>query len=128
MARKKMETFALVPKHGWFVVDRVSGTPSDGRPYFIGPGIGFDINRLLVYARNESDAAEVAEEKWPDRMGTKVSKRDEDDAGDVFYHSSGRVYAPKEVRILTVASRVEKGTPELGSEAVLKSGETIRYT
>lgn len=77
MARKR-ETFALVGRDGWFVVDRIAGQVDDGDPWFIGVGAGFDVNRVLVYARDEGDALEVAEEKWPEIMGSKVTKKDEE--------------------------------------------------
>jgi len=129
MRSKKYETFARIP-HGWYVVDKVAGTPHDGHPWFIGTGIGFDINRILVYARNESDAMEISEEKWPDLVGSRVNRRDEskvEESGQGTFFSKGRMYTYKESRIFTVASKVERGTPLPGSEAELKSGQTIRY-
>jgi len=130
MARpaRKTWTFARIP-HGWYVIDKVAGTPHDGRPWFIGTGIGFDINRLLVYARNESDAEEIAEEKWPDLVGDRVDRRNEaeaEESGQSTFFSKGRMYTYKESRIFTAASHVEKGVAD-GSEAILKSGKTIRY-
>jgi len=128
--QKKIQTFAFVPRHGWFVVDRIAGTPHDGSPWFIGTGVGFDINRLLVYARNENDAAEIAEEKWPDRMGDRVLRKDEaevEENGEATFYSKNKMFTYKETRILTIASHIERATAQ-GGEAVLKNGKTIRYT
>ncbi len=129
--KKKTETFALVPGHGWFVVDRITGYPDDGKPWFIGTGIGYDINRLVVFARTEGDAEEIAEEKWPDRMGDRVSRRDEEeveDSGQSTFFAKNSMWTYKESRIFTVAKRIEKGRPLGGSDAALRSGEVIRYT
>ena len=52
----KRETFALVKGFGWMTVDRIGGDKSWGKPWFIGVGMGFDIDRILVYASNETDA------------------------------------------------------------------------
>ena len=95
-----------------------------GHPWFIGTGIGFDINRILVYERGEQDAVEAAEEKWPERMGTKVPKRSEE-SGDFF--AKGHEWRSKEIRICQIAERVEKGHPLIGGDAKLTTGEVIRY-
>ena len=128
--RPKLETLVNVRDHGWMIVDKVAGKPEDGKPWFIAPGIGYDVNRLLVYAGNEGDALEIAEEKWPDRMGDRVARRDEEQvesSGQGTFFARGSMWVYKEVRIFTVASRVEKGTVETGDEATLKNGEKIRY-
>ena len=128
--RPKLETLVNVRDHGWMIVDKVAGKPEDGKPWFIAPGIGYDVNRLLVYAGNEGDASEIAEEKWPDRMGDRVARRDEEQvesSGQGTFFARGSMWVYKEVRIFTVASRVEKGTVETGGEATLKNGEKIRY-
>lgn len=130
MARRK-ETFAFIQGHGWFVVDRATGSLDDGLPWFIGTGIGFDINRLLVYTDNKGDAEEIAEEKWPDRMGDKLSRKEEEEAednGEATFFAKGRMWSYKETRIFQVAKFVEKGTPMGGGDARLVTGEMIRYT
>lgn len=102
------ETFALVPGHGWLIVDRVGPGEIDDygtKPWFIGTGCGFDINRFIVYEQNEQDALETAEEHWSDRIGRN-----------------------SEVRILTVAERVAVGAPQGGSDALLADGERIHYS
>ena len=130
MARKR-ETFALVGRDGWFVVDRIAGQVDDGDPWFIGVGAGFDVNRVLVYARDEGDALEVAEEKWPEIMGSKVTKKDEEGveaAGRSTFLAKGRLWLSKEdVRIFTVADRVERGASLGGGDAELTTGEKVRY-
>jgi hypothetical protein len=131
VARKK-QTFVLVPRHGWFVVDRIAGHAYDGRPWFIGVGMGFDIGRNLVYAFTAGDAEAIAEEKWPERMGTKIARKDEEEAEEsgrgTFFSKGHMWYSAEDIRIFTVAQRVEKGTPEVGGEAKLTTGEVIRYT
>jgi hypothetical protein len=126
------KTFALVPGHGWLVVDRVAGHDYDGRPWFIGVGMGFDIGRILVYASNEGDAEEIAEEKWPERMGTKIARKDEEEAEEsgrgTFFSKGHMWFSSEDIRIFTVAARVEKGVSMIGGDAKLTTGEVIRYT
>jgi hypothetical protein len=128
----KKDTYALVRGHGWFVVDRVAGRPDDGKPWFIGVGMGYDIGRLLVYAGDEGDAEEIAEEKWPDRIGSKIARKDEEEAeesGRSTFFSKGHMwYTDEDIRIFTVAQRVEKGVSKGGGDAQLTTGEMIRYT
>ena len=94
--------------------------------------MGFDVGRLLIYARSEGDAEEIAEEKWPERIGTKIARKDEGEAeesGRSTFMSKGHMwYSAEDIRIFTVAERVEKGTPAGGGEAKLTTGEVIRYT
>lgn len=129
--KKKEETFALIRGEGWFLVDREAGSDYDGKPWFIGVGAGFDILRLLVYAGNETDAEEIAEEEWPDRMGSKLSPEEAEEAeeeGRYVFYSDGDAYVSRETRIFAVAKRVEKGVPDkYGREAKLTTGETIEY-
>lgn len=56
----------------WFTVDRVKGDPSDGKPYFIGVGVGYDIRRLVVFAYDDSSAIEIAEDTWPESMFDEI--------------------------------------------------------
>ena len=128
---KKQQKFALVPGHGWLVIDHVVGTPRDGRPWFIGIGQGFDVSRFLVYANGSSDAEEILEEKFPDRLGEKLSRaeaRKAEENGEGVFYSGPHTYRYREVRINRVAKQVRHGAIQLGSEAKLKSGKTIRYT
>ncbi len=113
-------------------MDRTAGNEHDGEPWFIGSGAGFDVNRFLVYANNEGDAEEIVEERWPDRWGDRIPKKEEaeaEESGLGTFFSRGRVwYTPEDVRIFVVATRVVKGTPVGASEAKLSTGEVIRYT
>ena len=134
----KKETFARVPWDRaleWFVVDRIAGSESHGKPWFIGVGAGFDVLRLLVYAGNETDAVEIAEEKWPERMGKELTDEEAEEAEEegrsLFYAKVGAgvvAFEEREVRILNVAKRVEEGRPDkYGQSAKLTSGEVIEY-
>ena len=129
---KAKKTFALVRGHGWFVVDKIAGHDYDGQPWFIAPGMGFDVGRLLVYADSADYAMEIAEEKWPERVGDRIPRKEEEEAeasGRGTFFSKGHMwYSSEEIRILTVAQRVAKGVPDVGSEATLTTGEKIRYT
>ena len=132
-AAMKKDTFALVKGFGWFVVDKVGGDKSYGKPWFIGIGQGFDISRLLVFASNESDAEEIAEERWPHLMGTRIPKREEDESEEsgrsTFFSKNALWYSVEDVRIFKVASRVERGVPDqAGRKATLSTGEVVEYT
>jgi hypothetical protein len=59
----------------WLKVYRVKGNSSDGEPWFIGPGLGYDIQRLVVFADGESSAYEIAQETWPDSMFGEIISR-----------------------------------------------------
>ena len=134
----KKETFALARwgrSSEWFLVDETAGSEHDGEPWFIGVGAGFDILRLVVYAGSESDAIEIAEEEWPDSMGTELTDEEAEEAESegrsLFYAEVGAGMAPfeeREIRILSVAKRVEEGNPDkYGRDAKLTSGEVIEY-
>jgi hypothetical protein len=130
-ARVKKDTYALVKGHGWFVVDRVGGKPYDGSPWFIAPGMGFDVGRLLVYASDPTSAEEIAEEKWPDRMGSKIARKDEEEAEEsgrsTFFSKGYMWYSDEDIRIFQVAQRVEKGVSKGAGQAQLTTGEVIDY-
>lgn len=117
----------------WFRVDRVKGDPSDGRAYFIGPGIGYDINRLVVFARDESDAIEIAEETWPwlmfDEVSAKEAEQDERAQplkrhGDYFHEGWG--VPAEDIRIFGRA-RLERARLIGNREARLRDGTVVEY-
>jgi len=129
----KTEVFALVPDHGWMMVDEVVGNESHGEPWFIGVGRGFDVFRLLVYASDETSAEEVAEEEFPEVMGQEASDEEIDEAEsegrDWFCSKDKRWIREEDIRIFTEPERVERGVVEHG-KAKLKTwpGEVVEYT
>lgn len=69
--QKKNIAVARIGKD-WLKVYRVKGNSTDGEPWFIGPGFGYDIQRLVVFADGESSAYEIAQETWPEIMFDEI--------------------------------------------------------
>lgn len=138
--RKSEKTgwIAHVPKGrfgsgNWLRVDRIKGDPGDGEPYFIGPGSGYDVQRLVVFARDESDAIEIAEETWPWLMFDEISAEEaEDDEraqplkrhGDYFHEGWG--VPTEDIRIFGRA-RLERARLIGNREARLRDGTVVEY-
>lgn len=117
----------------WLRVDSLFGNPSDGKAYLIGPGIGYDVHRLVVFAYDSSSAYEIAEEKAPHLMYDEISKEEaEDDESAVPLSRHGQYFASgwgrpsEDVRILERV-RVEKARVVGYGEAALKNGSVVRY-
>ncbi len=136
MSKKEEETFALVRGEGWINVDHVYGDESDGDPWLIGMGQGYDMSRILVYADNEGDAVEIAEENFPEFMGSEATEEEleeaEDEGRSVFYAKDKAWIEDEDMRMLQKAKRVEKGiiADKYGHKAQLKTWppEVIEYT
>jgi hypothetical protein len=136
---KKKVLIAQLRSGEWLHVDKMVGDPSDGNPYFVGPGTGYDIHRFIVWAYDEGSAIEIAEEKWPHLLFDEVDATDVDeDDQDIFpiqtirkgkdvWFKSGWARHSQDVRIFQRVKRVEHAR-EIGyGTAVLKSGETVEY-
>ena len=124
---------------GWFQIDKMKGTPDYGKPWVIEVGMGYSSYYYLVWADNESDAIEIAEEEWPNEMFDEV---DESDVGpldsdgypedqDLHPHPSKRNHwvRSSENLHLSRAKRVAQGriVPGHGNQAHLKTGEIVEY-
>lgn len=115
---KDRHTLALV-RGTWYTVWKVHGKSEDGynKPYFIGLGLGFDIQRFLVWASNESDASDIAENTWPkhffdeimtaSRLDKKIADGEEDEDHWAFIESTGKMgKRTEDVRIFEKAEDV----------------------
>lgn len=109
----------------WLTVDSVKGDKSDGRPYLIGPGVGYDVHRLVVFASSEDEAYEIAQETWPKSMYSefisrkKLDKLAEENPEETeryeYVSKLNRWGIPEEdIRILKAAKEFYRNAKEIG--------------
>ena len=103
----------------WFDVGHVHGTSEGGynKPYFIGVGIGYGMMRFIVWANNESDASDIAENTWPkdffdeimatSRLERKIEAGEEEEDHWAFIESIGKMgKRTEDIRMFAKASEV----------------------
>jgi len=136
---KKTVWIAKLKGGEWLHVDHIIGNPSDGHPYLIGPGIGYDVQRIVVFAYDMSSAVEIAEEELPHLMLDEVDEEDVDeDDQDMFpiepfknkrgqvWFKSGWARHSQDIRIFEKV-KLERARVVGYREAMLKSGKIVRY-
>ncbi len=108
--RRRSKTIPIANVKGeWFTVDKIdrSENYSDSHPWFIGVGNGFDVLRVVVYARDADSALEIAEERWPTWFS-------EEAAPEIRIFEKPTKFIP----------RAKRGSYD--SEAVLPNGTAVR--
>jgi len=132
---EKEETFALVRGEGWIIIDHVHGDEGDGDPYLVGVSQGFDMGRILVYAYDEGSAEEIAEQEFPESMGSEPDDEEEleeaESEGRIFYAKDKVWIADEEGRTIQKVKWVAKGIADkYGHTAKLKTWppKVVEYT
>lgn len=116
----------------WLTVHNIAGTKDEGynKPYFIGPGLGYDVRRIVVFAHDDSEAYEIAQEKYPKDMFSevisrakldKIEKEDSSEAERYTYIERLNKWGlPEEdIRIFKVASEFYRNAKALGGHTSL---------
>lgn len=134
---KGRETLALVNGE-WFYVNHVRGKSDDGfnKPYFIGTGNGYDITRFLIWARNQEEAVDIAENTWPrffftdittpQKLEKLVEAGQEDENDWRFIEDIGKVGKPEEdIRMFEMASEVSYHAKKINGYYRLTDGRLV---
>ena len=122
---------AKVPRHGWFIVDKIYSESSSGDWYFIGIGMGFDIRRLAIQVSGSvDDALEAATEKWPSWLMDKISMKEaeeyeESGMATVYYRGKGCYIEKEDIRILARIDKLDRFAKVRGRQAYLSDGQTV---
>lgn len=134
---KGRETLALANGE-WFYVNHVRGRSDGGynKPYFIGAGSGYDITRFVVWAPNQEEAIDIAENTWPRFFFTEivtpgklerlVENGTEDEGDWRFIESIGKLGKPEQdIRMFEKAQEVAYHAKKIGEYYRLTDGRLV---
>jgi len=110
---KERRTLILLPNEDrWIEADRITGKREDGKPYVIAVGNGYSATILLVWANDDSEAVEIAENKWPKLLFSKIAKNppevdgEEEDGWEIISGLGKWGRREEDIRFFVVASEV----------------------